>query len=59
MISDTEMDNYLDRYILNKIVIETELYEQQLENIFINSVLIEDSLINNYIDKSLIENIVL
>ena len=59
MISDTEMDNYLDRYILNKVVFEAELSEQKLENIFINSVLIEDSLINNYIDKSLIENIVL
>lgn len=59
MISDSEMDTYLDSYIINNVVIESELSEQQLENIFINSILIEDSLINSYIDKSLIENIVL
>ena len=59
MVSDNEMDKYLDGYILNNVVIEAELSEQQLENIFINSVLIEDSLIINYIDKNLIENIVL
>ena len=59
MISDSEMDTYLDSYIVNNVIIEAELSEQQLENIFINSVLIEDSLINNYLDKSLIENIVL
>lgn len=59
MISDSEMDIYLDSYIVNNVVIEAELSEQQLENIFINSILIEDSLINNYLDKNLIENIVL
>jgi hypothetical protein len=59
MISDSEMDTYLDSYIINKVVIEAELSEQQLENVFINSVLTEDSLINSYINNSLIENIVL
>ncbi|WP_157208497.1 hypothetical protein [Mariniflexile maritimum] len=59
LVPDSDIDAYLDNYIVNNVVIETELSEQQLENIFINSVLIEDSLINNYLDKSLIENIVL
>lgn len=59
MFSDSDMDKFLDNYIMNNIVIEAEKSEQQLENIFLNSVLIEDSLINSYIDKSLIENIVL
>ncbi|NCO62307.1 MAG: hypothetical protein GW839_01600 [Flavobacteriales bacterium] len=59
MVSDSEMNDYLDRYLIKNVVIEAELSEQQLENIFINSVLIEDSLINHYLDKSLIENIVL
>ncbi|MGZ0014876.1 hypothetical protein [Yeosuana sp. AK3] len=59
MVSDTEMDHYLESYLLKNVVIEAELSEQQLENLFINSVLIEDSLINHYLDKSLIENIVL
>lgn len=59
LISDSEMDSYLDSYLVTNVVIEAELSQQQLENIFINSILIEDSLINNYLDKSLIENIVL
>ena len=59
MVSDSDMDKFLDNYIMKNVVIEAEKSEQQLENIFINSVLIEDSLINSYIDQSLIENIVL
>ncbi len=49
----------MDEFILNEIVVEAELSEQQLENIFINSLFVEDSLINSYIDKNLIENVVL
>jgi len=59
MLSDSQMNTYLDSYIMNNVVMEAEKDEQQLEDIFINSVLIEDSLINSYLDKSLIENIVL
>ena len=59
MVSDSQMNTYLDSYIINNVVMEAEKDEQQLENLFINSVLIEDSLINSYLDKSLIENIVL
>ncbi|MFH4965148.1 hypothetical protein V8G69_09100 [Gaetbulibacter sp. M235] len=59
MVEDSNMENYLDHYIVKNVVIEAELSEQQLENIFMDSVLIEDSLINNYLDKSLIENIIL
>ncbi|SEQ12722.1 hypothetical protein SAMN05421824_1234 [Hyunsoonleella jejuensis] len=59
LISDSEMNTYLNSYLVTNVIIEAELSQQQLENIFINSVFIEDSLINNYLDKSLIENIVL
>ena len=59
MISDSDMGTYLNNYLVNNVVIESQLQEQKLEDIFINSILIEDSLINNYLDKSLIENIVL
>lgn len=59
IVSDSEMETYLDNYLINSIVIEAEISEQQLENIFINSVIIEDSLIDSYLDKNLIENIVL
>ena len=59
LLSDSEMETYLDSYLIKNVVFEAELSQQQLENIFINSIIIEDSLINNYLDKSLIENIVL
>ncbi len=59
LVSDSEMDQFLDDYILNEIVVEAELSEQQLENIFINSLFVEDSLINSYIDNNLIENVIL
>ncbi|PQV48185.1 hypothetical protein CLV33_10531 [Jejuia pallidilutea] len=59
LISESEMDTYLNSYLITNVVIEAELSQQELENIFINSILIEDSLINTYLNKSLIENIVL
>lgn len=59
MVPDSQMNTYLDSYIINIVVMEAEKAEQQLENIFLNSVLIEDSLINTFLDKSLFENIVL
>ncbi|CAH8292394.1 hypothetical protein EV196_10331 [Mariniflexile fucanivorans] len=59
MVSDSQMNTYLDSYIINNVVMEAEKDEQQLENIFLNSVLIEDSLINSFLDKSLIENFIL
>ena len=59
MVPDSEIGKYLDSYITNNIIVEAELSEQQLENIFINSLFVEDSLINDYLDKSLIENIII
>ncbi len=59
LIDDGDMDEFVDDYILNNIVVEAEMSEQQLENILINSLLIEDSLVDSYIVKSLVDNIVL
>lgn len=59
LVDDSKMDQYIDDYILNEIIVEAELSEQQLEDIFINSLFVEDSLINIYIDNNLIENIIL
>ncbi len=59
LIDDSKLDQYIDDYILNEIVVEAEISEQQLENIFINSLFVEDSLINSYIDNNLIENVIL
>ena len=59
LVDDTDMDEFMDDFILNEIIVEAERSEQQLENIFINSLFVEDSLINSYINESLIENILL
>ncbi len=58
-VEDTEMDQFLDDFVFNVIIVEAEVSEQQLENVFMNSLFIEDSLIDNYLDSSLIENVVL
>ncbi|MGB5436222.1 MAG: hypothetical protein WBM98_10055 [Maribacter sp.] len=59
LVDDANIDKFVNEYITNEIIVEAELSEQRLENIFINSLLIEDSVINGYIDENLIENIVL
>ena len=59
MIDDKDINTYMDAFILNEIIVEAELEEQALENIFINSIFIEDSIINIFIEDSLIENVVL
>lgn len=58
-VEDDKIDQFMDDFIMEEIIVDAELSEQQLENIFINSLFVEDSLINYYIDKNLIENIVL
>jgi hypothetical protein len=59
IIPEGQLQDYLDQYIVNTIIIKAELSEQELENIFINSLFIEDSLLNNYINESLIENLII
>jgi len=56
MVSDSEVNQYVDSYIANNIVVESELLEEQLDNVFINSLFVEDSLIDDYLKNSLIEN---
>ena len=59
LVSDSEMDSFVDDYILNEVLYEAERSEQELENIFMNSLFVEDSLIDVYVDKNLIEKVVL
>ena len=58
-VDDAEIDQFVDGYITEEIIVEAELSEQRLENLFINSLLIEDSVIHGYLDENLIENLVL
>ena len=59
MVPDSKVNQYVDSYIANNIVVEAELSEEQLENTFINSLFVEDSLIDDYLNKSLIENLII
>jgi hypothetical protein len=59
IIPEGQIEDYLDHYIANNIILEAELSEQELENIFINSLFVEDSLLNNYINESFIENLII
>jgi hypothetical protein len=58
-VSDSDMDSFVNEYILNEVVLEAERSEQELENIFLNSLFVDDSLIDSYVDKNLIEKVVL
>ncbi len=59
LVPDSEVDGYLDHYIVNNVIVEAELSEEQLENIFINSLFVDDSLLNKYLNESLIDNLMI
>ena len=58
-VEDSEMDQFLDTFIMKEIIVEADISEQRLENIFINSLFIDDSLIDNYAQNSILENMIL
>ena len=59
LIDDSEIESFVDAYILDGIFVKTELSEIELEEAFMNSLFIEDSLIDDYVDDKLLENIIL
>jgi len=59
MVSDSEMHDFLDRYIMDEIIVEVDRQEQEIDDLMINSLFVEDSLIDNFIDENLFENVVL
>lgn len=59
LVSEDNIDEFLENYILDDIIVATELSKQNLENIFINSLFIEDSSIDAYLNETLIENLLL
>jgi len=58
-VEDSKMDQFVDAFIMKEIIVEADISEQKLENIFINSLFIDDSLIDNYTQNSILENMVL
>lgn len=59
LIEDTDMDAFADDILVSEVMVKAEISEQNLENVFMNSLFVEDSLIDNYMGKSLLENIIL
>ncbi|MCF6295034.1 MAG: hypothetical protein L3J25_05045 [Flavobacteriaceae bacterium] len=58
-VEDSEMDQFVDAFLMKEIIVEVDNSEQKLENIFINSLFIDDSLIDNYTQNSILENMIL
>ncbi len=58
-VEDSEVNQFVDAFLMKEIIVEVDNSEQKLENIFINSLFIDDSLIDNYTQNSILENMVL
>ena len=59
LVSDENMDAFLDNYIVDGIMVQAEVEEQQFDNLFMNSVFVNDSLLDTYIDDRFVEEIIL
>lgn len=59
MVSDSDMDKFLDDYIMDEIIVEVDRKEKEIDDLIINSLFVEDSLIDNFMDENLFENVVL
>lgn len=59
LVDDTDINTYMDEFMVEKVVVEVSQTDQQLENLFINSLLIDDSKADDYVQKGILENFVL
>jgi len=59
MVSDSEMEDFLDDYIMNEIIVEVDRKEKEIDDLIINSLFVEDSLIDSFMDENILENVVL
>ncbi len=59
LIDDTDIDAFANDILVSEVMVKAEISEQNIENVFMNSLFVEDSLIDNYMGKSLLENIIL
>ncbi len=58
-VEDIDMNRFVNDIVVSEIVVEAEISEQNLENIFMNSLFVEDSLIDGYTKESLLDHIIL
>lgn len=59
LVPDSEINTFVEAAVLEKVVVEAEQSEEQLENLFINSLLIDDSKVKDYIEKGVFEHVVM
>ncbi|MBT8178973.1 MAG: hypothetical protein HKP60_07635 [Eudoraea sp.] len=58
LVSNEDLEFFLDQYLLEGILVKAELNEQEFDNVFMNSLLVKDSLIDTYIDDHFIDDII-
>lgn len=58
-VTDDSMNDFVDGLLVSEVVEGAEKSEQELENIFINSLFVEDTLLESYTNKSLVDHIIL
>lgn len=58
-IDDSNMDEFLNEYVFDEIIVETAITEYNIDALFINSFFVEDSLIDNYFYENLLESMLL
>ncbi len=59
MVNDADLDSFTEMTLINEIVIKAEISEQQIDDLFINSLFVEDSLIDNYTKNNFVDKIIL
>lgn len=59
LIEDADMGSFTDDVLVSEVMVKAEISEQNIENVFMNSLFVEDSLIDDYMGNSLLENVIL
>lgn len=59
LVSDDNVEVFLDHYLLEGILEKAELKEQEFDDVFMNSLIVKDSFIDTYIDSYFINDIIL
>ena len=59
LVEDGSINTFLEDVLVAEVVVEAEKSEQELENVFLNSLFVEDTLLDDYTKKSLLDHVIL
>ncbi len=59
LVENSEIDRFMDTYIIDEIIVEANISEDKLDAILINSFFIKDTLIDDYFNETLLDNLIL